>query len=197
MPDEGSNPGPPALGVQSLSHWTTTDVPDSSRFLRKECRLASAQAPEGSNEAASGLTPRKLQTAAKVKGGYTSRVALRAEWGSQDPSWSSALPQLPQLRKVSEEKEAEGDAAPAPQGRQQRVDLETRGNGFLTPTPSLTSLNTEDTLLFPACSVAEVCAFSNYSSCWLRASCFLVCFMIFQFIWGNSLRPGVAITYHH
>ena len=26
FPSQGSNPGPPALGVQSVSHWTTGEV---------------------------------------------------------------------------------------------------------------------------------------------------------------------------
>ena len=29
FPDQGSNPGPPALGAWSLSHWTTREVPYS------------------------------------------------------------------------------------------------------------------------------------------------------------------------
>ena len=28
LPDQGSNLGPPALGAQSRSHWTTREVPD-------------------------------------------------------------------------------------------------------------------------------------------------------------------------
>ena len=28
FPDQGSNLGPPALGAQSRSHWTTREVPD-------------------------------------------------------------------------------------------------------------------------------------------------------------------------
>ena len=31
-PDQGSSPGPPALGAWSLSHWTTVEVPPADRF---------------------------------------------------------------------------------------------------------------------------------------------------------------------
>ena len=33
VPQPGIKPGPPALGAQSLSHWTTTEVPDIRQFL--------------------------------------------------------------------------------------------------------------------------------------------------------------------
>ena len=39
VPWPGMEPGPPALGVQSLSHWTTRDVSD---LLFAEFILASA-----------------------------------------------------------------------------------------------------------------------------------------------------------
>ena len=40
VPQPGIEPGPPALGAQSLTHWTTREVPLSARLdLKVNCSL--------------------------------------------------------------------------------------------------------------------------------------------------------------
>ena len=42
-PQPGIIPGPPVLGARSLSHWTTSEVPDDSCFIDEEIKV---QRPE-------------------------------------------------------------------------------------------------------------------------------------------------------
>lgn len=49
VPDQGSDPRPPALGTQSLGHWATREVPrlDSNKEERKEARLQGMRSGPG------------------------------------------------------------------------------------------------------------------------------------------------------
>ena len=49
VPSLGIEPRPPALGVQSLNHWTTKEVPESFRFLNKLYHIPLSQIPGNSS----------------------------------------------------------------------------------------------------------------------------------------------------
>lgn len=94
--------------------------------------------------------------------------------------------------------ELTGEQLPEGSERTEPLSLgaESGGPESPTPTPSWIPFRLW-TLVSTACAKRMGVEFRFCCFCWLRVSCFLVCFLVFRLLYGHSRRPGVAIRCHH